>query len=88
MVSHQQKWKSIVMPLVRRRQHVCQGYSLKVTATYPEMGAGVLRRLALADYQNQTRDGLAVARDGQAFSLRDAVEQVLAPKAGISSLTS
>ena len=47
--------------------------------------------LAVAGRGHKPCDGLAVARDGQALALRDAVEQagqVLAPRARISSLTS
>ena len=51
----------------------------------------LLRALAVAGRGHKPCDGLAVARDGQALALRDAVEQagqVLAPRARISSLTS
>ena len=79
------------MHLVDRRYHVRQGCALEVPAAFKDAGGGYLRPLAVGGHRHQPSDGLAVARDGQAFAQRDAVKQprqVLAPQARISSLTS
>ena len=62
-----------------------------MTTALDDAGGGLLSALAVMGNGDETCDGLAVARDGHALALPHAVEQagqVLAPKAGVSSLAS
>ena len=63
------------MSLVDRRQQVGEGDALEVTAARDDTGGGLLRPVAVGRHGDQARDGLAVARDGEALAARDAVEQ-------------
>ena len=54
-------------PLVNRRYQVGQGHVLGVLAALEDAGCCFLRPLVVAGKGEQSCDGLAVARDGQAL---------------------
>lgn len=56
-------------------QQVRQGYAFGVPAAFEEVRGGVYCPLAIVRHVDHLRDGLAVARNGKALVLCDAVEQ-------------